>query len=111
MSAARVRLCARGLHADVPENVYVPPGGGRRRCRACRMEYMRARRRGLPWDGPGCAWRTGRIGHGQQRHRAARPDVVARLRALVGACGACGWTPDAGPHSCVGGARRAGDAA
>lgn len=77
------RLCARGLHADVPANEYRPPGGGRRRCRPCRAEYMRERR-----AASGVV-----VVHGRARPGGLRPAELDRLRRAV-ACRGCGAHPE-----------------
>lgn len=96
-------LCGRGRHEMSPDNV-----GVNGRCMACKREYNRVTRAGLPWDGP-TRQRKRRRSCSRTRAATLSPTVLRNLRALVGACVECGWTPDlAHGHPCEAGVGSAG---
>lgn len=84
-------LCVRGLHEDIPENVYHEPGGQGRRCRPCRLEYMRLRRRGQTW-----------LAREQPKPETGplTSEKAAQLRALI-PCLGCGVPPERTPSGKV----------
>lgn len=93
-------MCRRGLHPLAPENVRRGNNGGRV-CRACKCEYNRRRRAGLPWDGPGRFRGSGSAGGAVKA--PLDPERLLALRVAVGACPECGWArdEDAEPHRCT----------
>ncbi len=79
-------LCARGLHDDVPENVYQEPRSKIRRCQPCRLKYNRERRRGVRWVASDRNQPTEADG-------PLTPAQVTALRATV-TCLGCGVPPE-----------------
>lgn len=82
-------LCARGIHEDTPENEYRPPRGysNERRCRPCRLEYNRLRRKGVAW-----------VTHTRPLREAEgplTPSEVIELRTRI-PCLGCGEAPRRG---------------
>jgi hypothetical protein len=80
-------LCKRGLHLDTPENTITEPSG-RRRCRACRNTYKRARYQPRPGDRPmgedNCNWKGAAASYSAMHKR------VATRRGKAARCERCG---------------------